>query len=167
MDGEIKITIIVSIIIFASIGFFAMETMNSVPLTKLPSKDIVEKIPTREYITDESAKNLKDIPHITLKKLDNNLVLESTTVAFNIPGDNTHPWGYISGKVVNPAPGHPVIIQLFKSLEGDPIHLGQIDLNDDNSFEYKFRVLSINGDDVIRHYKGDYFVKIFKTVKRQ
>lgn len=164
MNNEIKITLIASIIIFAGIGFFAMETMNSVPLTKLPSKDLIDETPAREYITDETPNNLKDIPHVTLKKLDGNLILKSTTVTFNIPEDNTHPWGYINGKVTNPAPGYPVIIQFFKSFEGDPVHIAQVDLNDDNSFDYKFRVLSVDGDKTTHFFEGDYYVKIFKTI---
>lgn len=72
--------------------------------------------------------------------------------------------GIIEGKVKNPAPGYPVIVQFFKSLDEDPIHLAQIDLNDDNSFEYQFRLLSVEEGKTTHFFEGDYYVKIFKTI---
>ena len=82
----------------------------------------------------------------------------------SIPENNTLPWGSVYGKVNDPAQGYPVIIQFFKSIDDDPIHVAQVNLKGDNSFEYKFRVLSID-DDVITHfYEGDYQVKIFKVI---
>ena len=38
--------------------------------------------------------------------------------------------------------------------------------NDDGSYEYKFRVRSVDGDKVINVFEGDYEVKIFQTIKK-
>ena len=45
-----------------------------------------------------------------------------------------------------------------------PIHVAQVNLKGDNSFEYKFRVLSINEDIVTHFFEGEYTVKIFKVI---
>ena len=100
----------------------------------------------------------------TVTKLDGEISLEKTMTTMSIPENNTLPWSSVYGKVNDPAQGYPVIIQFFKSIDEDPIHVAQVSLKGDNSFEYKFRVLSID-DDVITHfYEGDYQVKIFKVI---
>ena len=80
----------------------------------------------------------------------------------HIPEDNTLPWGYVEGKVINPAEGYPVIIQIYKN--GEPVHFAQTDVREDGSYEYKFRARNVNGDQVINIFQGDYTVKIFKTI---
>ncbi|MCV0431128.1 MAG: hypothetical protein K5781_06075 [Nitrosopumilus sp.] len=100
----------------------------------------------------------------TTLKLDDELSLEKTVTVMSIPEDNTLPWGAVKGKVNDPAQGYPVIIQFFKSVEDDPIHVAQVNLRGDDSFEYKFRVLSIDEGNVNRFFEGDYVVKIFKVV---
>ena len=100
----------------------------------------------------------------TVTRLDDEISLEKTVISMNIPEDNTFPWGTIKGKVNEPAQGYPVIIQIFKSLEDDPIHVAQVSLKGDNSFEYKFRLLSIDEDKVTHFFEGNYFVKIFKVI---
>jgi len=100
----------------------------------------------------------------TVTRLDDEISLEKTIISMNIPEDNTFPWGTIKGKVNDPSQGYPVIIQFFKSLEDDPIHVAQVSLKGDNSFEYKFRLLSIDEGKVTHFFEGDYFVKIFKVI---
>lgn len=80
----------------------------------------------------------------------------------HIPEDNTLPWGFVEGKVINPAKGYPVIIQIYKN--GEPVHFAQTDVREDGSYEYKFRARNVDGDRVINIFQGDYTVKIFKTV---
>jgi hypothetical protein len=82
----------------------------------------------------------------------------------NIPETNTLPWGTIKGKVNDPSQGYPVIIQIFKSDEDVPIHVAQVSLKGDNSFEYKFRLLSIDEGNITHFFEGDYNVKIFKVI---
>ena len=98
----------------------------------------------------------------TLVSDDRSVVLQQKIVSMHIPEDNTLPWGFVEGKVINPAEGYPVIIQIYKN--GDPVHFAQTDVKEDGSYEYKFRVRDIDGDQVINIFQGDYTVKIFKTV---
>ena len=100
----------------------------------------------------------------TTTKLDDEISLEKTVTKMSIPQNNTLPWGAVKGKVNNPSQGYPVIIQFFKSLEEDPIHVAQVSLKGDNSFEYRFRVLSIDDSKITHFFEGDYYVKIFKVV---
>ncbi len=93
---------------------------------------------------------------------DQPVVLEKKTIRMHIPIDNKLPWAFVEGKVVNPAEGYPVIIQIYK--DGKPVHFAQTDVNEDGSYEYRFRVRNVDGDQVINIFQGDYTVKIFKTV---
>lgn len=93
---------------------------------------------------------------------DQSIVLEMKTIPMHIAADNTLPWGFVEGKVVNPVEGYPVIIQIYK--DGKPVHFAQTDVKEDGSYEYKFRVRNVDGDQVINIFQGDYAVKIFKTV---
>ena len=100
----------------------------------------------------------------TTTKLDDEISLEKTVTKMSIPENNTLPWGAVKGKVNDPSQGYPVIIQFFKSLDEDPIHVAQVSLKGDDSFEYKFRVLSIDDGEITHFFEGDYYVKIFKVV---
>ena len=84
-------------------------------------------------------------------------------VILHVPSDNVLPWGNVYGTIKDHADNYPVIIQIYKN--GDPIHFAQTDVNDDGSYEYKFRVRNIDGDKVINVFEGDYDVKIFQVVK--
>ena len=89
--------------------------------------------------------------------------LVKTEIPMNIPSDNVLPWGAVYGTIKDHVSGHPVIIQIYKN--GDPVHFAQTDVNDDGSYEYKFRVRSVDNDRVINVFEGDYDVKIFQTIK--
>ncbi len=84
-------------------------------------------------------------------------------VPLYVPYDNTLPWGAVYGTVENHVEGYPVIIQIYKN--DDPVHFAQTNVNEDGSYEYKFRIKSVDGDRVINVFEGHYDVKIFKTVK--
>ncbi len=103
-------------------------------------------------------------PHTTSSRLDDSTSLEKTVTTMNVPENNTLPWGAVKGKVNDPAQGYPVIIQFFKSVEEDPVHIAQVDTKGDGSFEYRFRVLSIDEGQTTHFFEGDYVVKIFKVV---
>ncbi len=100
----------------------------------------------------------------TTIKLDDEISLEKTVTVMSISENNTLPWGTVKGKVNDPAQGYPVIIQFFKSVEEDPIHVAQVPLKGDDSFEHRFRVLSIDEGNVTHFFEGDYVVKIFKVI---
>ncbi len=100
----------------------------------------------------------------TVIELNNETNLEKTVTVMNVPENNSLPWGSVKGKVNDAVQGYPVIIQFFKSIEDDPIHVAQVNLKGDNSFEYKFRVLSIDEGTVTHYFEGEYTVKIFKVI---
>lgn len=93
---------------------------------------------------------------------NNSVILEKKIISMHISEDNQLPWGFVEGNVINPAEGYPVIIQIYKN--GEPVHFAQTDVNEDGSYEYRFRVRNVDGDQVINIFQGDYTVKIFKTV---
>ena len=99
----------------------------------------------------------------TVISTDNGIQLTKTVVPMIISTDNTMPWGFIEGTVDNHAEGYPVIVQIYQNDE--PIHFAQTDVNEDGTYEYKFRVRNIDGDNVVNVYEGDYEVKIFKSVQ--
>ena len=98
----------------------------------------------------------------TVISTDNGIQLTKTVVPMIVSTDNTMPWGFIEGTVDNHAEGYPVIVQIYQNDE--PIHFAQTDVNEDGTYEYKFRVRNIDGDNVVNVYEGDYEVKIFKSV---
>ncbi len=93
---------------------------------------------------------------------DDASVLEETTIQMSIASDNHIPWGFVEGKIASSVKDHPVIIQIYK---GDmPVHFAQVPVNDDGSYQYKFRVLDVTDNKTTRIFEGDYTVKIFKVV---
>ncbi len=189
MNREIQITIIACAIVFSGITVLAFETMNTDQVTKpqlkkssetmIPESNMASKvvepdlkkadeiIELPEDIKNKSVQSLIEFPLTLVKKLDDNNSLQKTITGINIPADNTFPWGTVKGKVTNPAPGYPVIIKFFKSLDDLPVHVAQVDLNDDNTFEYQFRLLSIDGGITTRAFDGEYYIEIFKTINTQ
>ena len=95
--------------------------------------------------------------------IDGTIGIEKTTVSLFASSDNTLPWGFVEGKIPNHVSDYPVIIQIYDS-EGDAVHFAQTNVEDDGSYEYRFRVLSINDNQVIKIFEGDYSVKIFKVI---
>ena len=97
----------------------------------------------------------------TVISTNNGIQLTKTVVPMVISSDNTMPWGFIEGTVDNYAEGHPVIVQIYQNDE--PVHFAQTDVNEDGTYEYKFRARNIDGDNVVNVYEGDYEIKIFKS----
>lgn len=128
----------------ATLGFFGMMLSMSIFLLDVPV--------------------FAETSQTTIIKLDDEISLKKTVTVMSIPENNTLPWGTVKGKVNDPAQGYPVIIQFFKSSEEDPIHVAQVNLKGDGSFEHKFRVLSIDEGNVTTFFEGDYIVKIFKVI---
>ncbi len=88
--------------------------------------------------------------------------IETSSIMFHTPEKNSLPWGFVEGKIANPVAGYPVIIQIFKNDEA--VHFAQTDVNEDGSYEYKFRVLNVENDQTTKIFDGDYYVTIFKVV---
>ncbi len=99
----------------------------------------------------------------TVLSINDGVQLTETVVSMSISSENTLPWGFIEGTIENHAEGFPVIVQIYQNDE--PIHFAQTDVNEDGTYEYKFRARNIDGDNVVNVYEGDYEVKIFKSVQ--
>ena len=93
--------------------------------------------------------------------VDDNVQLQKSIVYMHIPIDNKLPFGSVWGNVINGAPGYPVIIQIYQN--GKPVHFAQVDVKNDGSYDYYFRIRDVEGDKVINVFQGDYTVEIFKT----
>ena len=112
---------------------------------------------TSTSFADEQESQTEIIP------IDGTIGIEKTTVSLFASSDNILPWGFVEGKILNHVSDYPVIIQIYDS-EGDAVHFAQTNVEDDGSYEYRFRVLSINDNQVIKIFEGDYSVKIFKVI---
>ena len=99
----------------------------------------------------------------TVLSTNDGVQLTKTVVPMSIPSDNTMPWGFIEGTVENHAEDFPVIIQIYQNDE--PVHFAQTNVNEDGTYEYKFRARSIDGSNVINVFEGNYEVKIFKSIQ--
>jgi hypothetical protein len=94
--------------------------------------------------------------------INESIGIEKTIVPFHASKQNKLPWGFVEGKIANPVEGYPVIIQIFKN--GEPVRFAQTDVNDDGTYQYKFRVRDVTDSKVTNIFEGDYTVKIFKVV---
>ncbi len=88
--------------------------------------------------------------------------IEKTTISMNIPRENSLPWGFVEGTIENHAQDYPVIIQIFD--KENPVHFAQVDVNDDGSYEYKFRVRDVSNGNIVNVFSGNYDVVIYKVV---
>ena len=102
--------------------------------------------------------------NVNVKPINEKISLETTTVTLSVPENNTLPWGTVFGAPSDVAERYPVIIQFFKG--GEAVHIAQVDVRGDGSYEYKFRVKNLDHDtgkftDI---FHGEYTVKIFKVI---
>ena len=99
----------------------------------------------------------------TVLSTTDGIQLTKTVVSMSISSDNIMPWGFVEGTVENYAEGYPVIVQIYQN--DKPIHFAQTDVNEDGTYEYKFRARNIDGDNIVNVYEGNYEVKIFKSTQ--
>jgi hypothetical protein len=102
--------------------------------------------------------------NINVKPINEKVSLETTTTTLSVPENNTLTWGTVKGSASDYAERYPVIIQFYKGDE--VIHVAQVDVKGDGSYEYKFRVKNLdhNTGEVTDIFHGDYTVKIFKVI---
>jgi hypothetical protein len=134
------------------------------------------------FLNSSFAEN--QISQTELLPLNDSIGLEKTTLVMNVPENNHLPWGYVEGKISNPVLDYPVIIQIYdiddykefdlanfedKNLVNEigTVHFAQIDVNDDGTYHYQFRVLGYDANGDKNYLEGDYIVKIFKVVYLQ
>jgi hypothetical protein len=148
MNTNIKfIAFLSSVIMLASI------ISISIPLVEANS--YTQAIQTENQISE---------PITEIIPLDGEIGIEKTTLGFHAASDNILPWGFVEGKIVNYVADYPVIIQIYDH-DGQPTHFAQTNVEEDGSYEYKFRVRNIDDDGkIIKIFEGDYLVKIFKVV---
>ena len=101
---------------------------------------------------------------ITVTPLNEEVSLQKTITTMSVPSDNTLPWGTVKGAASDYVERYPVIIQFYQN--EDPVHVAQVDVKGDGSYEYKFRVGSLNYEtgEFENFFEGDYTVKIFKVI---
>ena len=113
-------------------------------------------------ISAETSQNL-----VTVTPINEKLSLEKTIITMNISQENTLPWGAVKGVVSDHVEGYPAIIQFYKG--GEPVHVAQIDVNEDGSYEYKFRARSVdnNTGEITNIFEGQHTIKISIVVHNQ
>ncbi len=114
-------------------------------------------ISTSTSFADEQKSVTQIIP------IDGTIGIEKTVVTLHASSDNTLPWGIVEGKIINHVSDYPVIIQIYDN-DGEAVHFAQSNVEEDGTYEYKFRVLSVQNGKTIKIFEGDYTVNIFKVV---
>ena len=101
---------------------------------------------------------------ITVTPINEEVSMKKTITTMSIPQDNKLPWGAVIGDASDYVERYPVIIQIYKG--EDPVHFAQVDVKGDGSYEYKFRVRSLdsNTGEFVNIFDGDYTVKIFRVI---
>ncbi len=104
---------------------------------------------------------------ITVTPINEMISLQKTVTTMIVPENNTLPWGTVNGSAFDYVERYPVIIQFYKG--EDPVHVAQVDVKGDGSYEYKFRVRSVdnNTGEAVDVFEGQYTVKIFKVIHNQ
>jgi len=104
---------------------------------------------------------------VTVTPIDEKLSLEKTTITMNISQKNTLPWAAVSGAVSDHVNGYPAIIQFYKG--GEPVHVAQVDVKEDGSYEYKFRARSVDlsTGEATNIFEGQHTIKISIVVHNQ
>lgn len=112
--------------------------------------------------TNASAEDNQD--SITITPINEAISLKKTTTIMAVPENNELPWGTVRGAASDYVERYPVIIQFYKGEE--PVHIAQVDVKGDGSYEYKFRVrnLDSNTGEFVNVFEGEYTVKIFRVV---
>ncbi len=102
--------------------------------------------------------------NITVTPINEEISLQQTITTMSIPQDNTLPWGAVKGAASDYVERYPVIIQFYKG--EDPVHFTQVGVKGDGSYEYKFRVRSLDPGtgEIVNVFEGDYTVKIFRVI---
>jgi len=101
---------------------------------------------------------------ITVTPINEEISLQKTITTMSIPQDNKLPWGAVKGAASDYVERYPVIIPIYQG--EDPVHFTQVDVKGDGSYEYKFRVRSLdsNTGEFVNIFEGDYTVKIFRVI---
>jgi hypothetical protein len=102
-------------------------------------------------------------PNTEIIPINSEIGIEKTILSLSASPDNTLPWGFVEGKIANHVSNYPIIIQIYDD-DGHATLFAQTDVEEDGSYEYRFRVRNVDDGQVINIFEGDYYVKIFKVV---
>lgn len=127
-----------------------LTVIASFAIMAIPS-EIVAEVQTPENIS-------------TITPINDEISLQKIVTTMTVPEDNTLPWGTVRGGPSSYVERYPVIIQFFKGDE--PVHVAQVDVKGDGSYEYKFRVRNVDNTtgEIVNIFEGQYTVKIFKVI---
>ena len=111
---------------------------------------------------DVSAESVQNV--VTITPINEEISLKKTVTMMSVPLDNTLPWGAVVGGPSEYVERYPVIIQFYQG--DDPVHFAQVDVKGDGSYEYKFRVRSLdsNTGEFVNVFEGNYTVNIFRVI---
>jgi hypothetical protein len=115
-------------------------------------------IPSNTSATSEPSEE------ITITPIDDKISLEKRIATMHIPENKSFVWGTVKGEPSDYVERYPVIIQFFKGEE--PIHVAQVKVKGDGSYEYKFRIRNVDQTtgEVFDIFHGEYTVKMFKVI---
>ena len=123
---------------------------------------VVTMLPSVAFAETETSKD-----DITIIPINEEISLQKTVAVMVVPDDNMIQQGAVKGEASDFVERYPVIIQFFKGEE--PVHVAQVNVKGDGSYEYKFRVRNTDDDTgkVTNIFEGQYTVKIFKVIHSQ
>ena len=101
---------------------------------------------------------------VTITPINEEISMKKTVTTMTVPSDNTLSWGAVIGGASEYVERYPIIIQFYQG--EDPVHFAQVDVRGDGSYEYKFRVQSLdpNTGETVKIFDGDYTVNIFRVI---
>ena len=101
---------------------------------------------------------------VTVTPINEEISMKKIVTTMTVPADNSLPWGAVIGGASEYVERYPVIIQFYQG--EDPVHFAQVDVKGDGSYEYKFRVQSLdsNTGETVKIFDGDYTVNIFRVI---
>lgn len=119
----------------------------------------VMMFPTETIAETQTPENIS-----TITPINDEISLQKIVTIMTVPEDNKLPWGFVKGGASDYVERYPVIIQFFKG--EDPVHVAQVDVKGDGSYEYKFRVRNVDHitGEITNIFEGQYTVKIFKVI---
>ena len=101
---------------------------------------------------------------VTITPLNSEVSLKKIVMPMSVPVDNTFPWGTVKGGPSEYVERYPVIIQFYQG--GEPVHVAQVDVRGDGSYEYRFRAGMLDSETgkFVNFFNGDYTVNVFRVV---
>ena len=135
---------------------------NSGIMLAIIASVVIMTIPSNVGAETQSSGNIT-----TVTPINDEISLQKTITTMIIPESNTLPWGAVIGAASDYVERYPVIIQFFDDA-GEMVHVAQVDVKGDGSYEYKFRVLNIDeSGEIERIFNGQYTVMIFRVIHNQ